>query len=519
MSRLRLGKEGSQSGSLADSASGSLDSEAAHLVHPPEDSGQKAENLFVRNPTPASGPIVLFSQRPRKAVLQSSETHHPGTYCPSVSEFDWWPMYSASSTIRSSPLYAANDDDFRLRSIFDISFEESRTNIVNHPGVMELFGELIYPRNTYEDEMVYREKAHHHLVLVTEAHIGSADTHLPNLYQNYLMPWDVLLHCNRIIAEDSIDIPWCVSEILRTMVWELRHTSVSEIFIQLLACLNDFVSGSQKQKIADAFTILISIKVFNSYNPHLLQSSDNHGILPLRIRRKVIRMGLALVRYFDPLRARANVARSDSIIVRSAIVRLKSASLPRTAFRLITALRCAQSDSSWKHIYKFKDGVDPVWDVINELNQPSLMDRELDWMALWTVLSLKTDSDFSNITNLPEICLWLWAGFERFLMKFEQSEELIDFLYGRTEQEPTTSSTHTTDHGLRSSVDGESEAAADGEAWPPAYKAFEAWVDQTLGNSDDQFWIGWKFEDLPDQAFGNQAHKGCDGLVFWDWLT
>ncbi|KAI9684617.1 MAG: hypothetical protein M1822_005705 [Bathelium mastoideum] len=581
MSQLCLGEQDDQNESLSDHASGSFDSEVALTVYAPKDPAQKAWNSFVnfdvisqdlggqsdsnqddnvldveaeaanlvaeaprnkphtRSPMWERGRIVPLSQRQRRPAPQSSETHDPGAYCPAVSKFHWWRTYTVSSEINSRllsstidsrplsptnnsrPLYAANDNDLPFYRFREKAFEENLSK--DNSWIADAFRGLIYTRDTYADEMAHREKAHQHLMLAIEAGITPVETGrpLPNYYQITELPWMILLKRDEIIAKISIDIPWCISEILRTTVYEFMYRfSFKKLFLRLRA-LTELVSDSVKQKIFDAFHIFLPARVFGIYNPNLLQHSDNHGVLPPRIRNKVVEMGAALMWYFDPIRPRAYVARPEltrDLVPRSAFLGLKITSLPITAYRLITGLRYVQGYRNRR--YAFKGDQDPIAAVAKELDQPSSAHRELEWFDLWTVLSPPhvPCPDHEDMRKVVETFIWLWVDLDRSLRAFTETEELMDFLHGRIEQGPATPLAHNTDDRSRVSVDDKSEASADDKpeasadgkpeasaddkpeasaddksggsankkSWPPAYKAFEAWVNQEVRSATVQ---------------------------------
>ncbi|KAI9703521.1 MAG: hypothetical protein M1820_005825 [Bogoriella megaspora] len=561
MSELRLGED-NQSESLADDVSGSFDSDVALMVHPHKDSFQQFENLYTnlhtisqdlgehsninqddkaleteadtsspgakgrlrsKSSKRAYGRIVPFSQRRRRPIPQSSETHHPGTYCPSVSKSGWWPEYVLFSTNNSRPLYAADDDNLPSYRAFERRFEEFLSECTTAPITTELFEGLIFKPNTYADEMAYREKVHQHLILAIEAGIPPPEVseRSPILYQTVLLPWVILLKYDVIIAKDSIDVLWCISEILRNTVSDLvqRH-KFEEVFLQI-DVVTRFVADSDKEKIFDAFRFMISAMKFLNYDPHLLQPSDNDGLLPLplRIREKVLDIGPLLMQYFDPFRHHLDVDQPETVLESSdfdlAIASMSSNSLPMIAFRLITALRYLQAHRDCT--FEFKADKYPLKIVAAELDQPGSAFTEHDWRWLWIWLDPKINRPQGiNLGQRMATYLLLWIDLDKSLRAFEQEKELIDFLHGRCEQEPTTSSPNNTDNESRSSIDGEREDPANHESWHPAYEAFEAWANQQLRASSVQKELnkfhadGARLSEITSTVATliDQAHKG-----------
>ncbi|KAI9655976.1 MAG: hypothetical protein M1821_005037 [Bathelium mastoideum] len=548
LSQLRLGKQDSQSESLSDHGSGSFDSEVALMVYAPKDPAQKAWNSCVnldaisqglggqsdknqddnalevkadaaslvaevprnkprpRSPIWEQGPIVSLSQRQRRAVMRSSETHDPGAYCLAVSKFDWWCTYIVSSKINSRPLlstidshppspihnsrplYAANDDDLPLHHFDESDDEEALSKFMSNAWSTETFRGLINLRNTYADEMAYREKAQQHLVLATEAGITPREESkpFPIHYQFNELPWDILLKRDQIIEKNSIDIPWCVSEVLRITAHDyLRTLRLAQLFGDLYL-VTKYVSHSEKQKIFDAFKDLTTLMVFCQYIKGIPLSPDNYRDCAPRLQT-VCAMGSALMWYFDPFRPRAYVARPETLAVSLlAIDGWKNTSFPMTAFRLITGLRYVQEFDNCRWCFKGEE-MNPFV-IGNELNRPSSTYGKRDWMGLWIGLNhpIGLSQEYNHMKKLAKTFSWLWLDLDRSVRAFKQGKELMEFLHGRIEQESTIPSAPNTDNKSRSSVDGEPGASANEKSWRHRYESFEAWANQELRGEDIQ---------------------------------
>ena len=412
LSRLRLHGPNEQESSLIDEAPGSIDSEAAIFIHPPLDEVQRMENLYLDLPAiyqessdcsdgnpyrdiegdlagapnakkAASKPnLHPGPTRAHGPIVHLSETHRPGICDPSVSDFDGWKTYGARSVARSRTVYAINDEDLTRNRISGSRLQE----LLSSPKlsrITTLFQGLISERNTYVDEMEHREKAHRHLILAVEAGIDLNDAMIP--FSDARLPLLVFRDQEKI--KGSIDIHWCVSEILRLLSCLLcfRCDFTINWCLCYLSKLSKVVSKAERHAIFQAFLILSAFNIsqqFEHVDARQVYFSSNCKVEIAK--DKAHRLFGVLVFYFDPFRAPTQLESKrlpKNWSLETASTRFKDCegSLSQIAFRLVTALRVVQRYPNTA--YKFKQASPALLSV----------DEDVSWVYLWALASCPKD--------------------------------------------------------------------------------------------------------------------------------